>query len=80
MKTKNYSDQTDKQWLVLGAMFAISIFSLHFFTEIPPSFEAETAEDALFVSENCPAYERFFYEKKDIERQESENKNIPKVS
>ncbi len=80
MKTKGYSDQTEKQWLILGTVFAVFVFSLHFFTVLPTAFEAESAEDALFVSENCPAYERFFYEKEDITRQESESKNIPQIS
>ena len=67
MKTKDYSG-TERQWLVLAAIFSLSVFSLHFFTGVPSSFEAESIDDALFVSENCPAYERFFYEKNDIER------------
>ncbi|MDP7260714.1 MAG: hypothetical protein QGI80_01990 [archaeon] len=79
MKTKDYSG-TERQWLVLAAIFSLSVFSLHFFTGVPSSFEAESIDDALFVSENCPAYERFFYEKNDIERQESETNNIPQVS
>ena len=80
MKTKNYSDQTEKQWLILGTVFAVLVFSIHFFTEVPSSFEAESIDDALFISENCPAYERFFYEESNIEEQESETNNIPQVS